>query len=299
MILAGFWRRFVAEVLDALLLGATGWAIGYPFRYVLSDLGSRAAWIGLVVSLLYAGLLQSSLGRGQTLGKRALGIQVLRRDGGYLRMGASMLRFLVVSFVFYNSMYGSFLESVSPGVAAVAGSVLLFVVVWMFFACFLMIPLHPLKRGLHDVISGSVVVRKGRYDAALLAQLENPRRARRALGITAVLAVVMLGGVIWGIDSLAKGADMAVMKSLRDDLAKNYQVTKVSSSTWNGAHRTLNVEIWITLRVQENEKERERLRAEVLARTRSLLPKTEEFEKIKIWMKSGFQLGIANMSSTK
>jgi hypothetical protein len=72
-VVVGFWRRFVADLVDALILAAFGWIIGYPFRYVLSDLGSRAAWIGFAISLLYAGCCSlGSVAAGRPSGRTGL-----------------------------------------------------------------------------------------------------------------------------------------------------------------------------------------------------------------------------------
>lgn len=194
-IVVGFWRRFIADALDDLLLSAVGFAVAYPLRYQLSALGFSAIWIGVVASFAYFGILHTSIGNGQTVGKRLLGIQVIALDGSHLGPGKSLLRHFAVSFVFYNQLYGSFLQwiPVKAGMTAgaIAGSCYLLFVIWMAFACFLMIPMHPLKRGAHDLLAGSLVVYKGTYDAAALEKLKNPARARTALlSLTTVSALI-------------------------------------------------------------------------------------------------------------
>jgi hypothetical protein len=169
----------------------------------------------------------------------------------------------------------------------------------MFFGCFLMIPLHPLKRGLHDLVCGSIVVYRGRYDAAALASLENPRRARTAIALTGLSAVLLFGIALWTLASALRGANLKWMASLRDELAKDYNVTKVNAGTFNGAHRTLTVDVWVPLRLQENETRRENLRTEILARTQAIVPANEQFEAVRVGFNSGFRLGIANMTQRR
>jgi uncharacterized RDD family membrane protein YckC len=293
-VVVGFWRRVLADLLDAIVLGGVGWGLGYPFRYALSELGGHAAWIGLVVSLLYAGVLQTRTGGGQTLGKRAVGIQVLRRDGRYLSYARSLIRHVVVSFVFYNGMYGSLFAFVSPPLARVLGTVFLLAVLWAFFACFLMIPMHPLKRGLHDLVSDSVVVYKGRYDAAVLETLEDPRRARRALGLVALLTALVLCAFLWALHNVGR-QQLTRLSALQHELAKDYTVTRINDVTFNGKHRTLHVEIWLPLRQYEDKAERERIRAAVLARTRASVPAIADFERVRVRVASGFNVGIARV----
>jgi uncharacterized RDD family membrane protein YckC len=297
-IVVGFWRRVAADSIDVIALGVLGWGIGYPFRYALSELGSRAVWIGLATNLLYTAALQTRFGHGQTIGKRALGIEVLRRDGSYLSGSRSFLRSLVVSFVPYNGMYGSLVGSVSPRVGEVVGAVFLVAVFWLFFACFLMIPLHPLKRGLHDLVSGSIVVYKGRYDSGALERMEDKRRTQRVFALTGALAILAVGAVFLSIRSTEQRVDIIRLSALRDELAKDYRVVNIRDSTFNDAQRTLIVEVWVPLRVQEDETERERVRAEILGRMWAILPGIEN-EKVRVEMTSGFQLGIANMVSRK
>jgi uncharacterized RDD family membrane protein YckC len=198
-IVVGFWRRFFADFLDAIFLAIPGYGIGYLFRYAFSEMGLHAIWFGLVCSFLYYGLQHTRLGGGQTPGKRLLGIQVLRRDGQYLDFGKSFLRYLVVSFVFYSGLYGSFINHLPLSTMMAVGSVYFLVVIWAFFACFLMIPFHPLKRGLHDIASDSVVVYKGCFDTDALDRLEDSAKVKRALVILSVGSCIFAGACIWGL----------------------------------------------------------------------------------------------------
>ena len=71
---AGFWRRLVADLLDAVVLSIVGYAVAYPLRYAFSAMGIHALWIGLACSFLYFGILHTQVGGGQTPGKRVLGM---------------------------------------------------------------------------------------------------------------------------------------------------------------------------------------------------------------------------------
>jgi uncharacterized RDD family membrane protein YckC len=132
-----------ADLLDSIVLGFLGYAIGYPFRYALSAMGLQALWVGLVCSFLYFGILHTRIGGGQTLGKRWLGIQVLKRDGSFLGLKSSLIRYLAISVIFYNGLFGSLFALLPTKLGMALGSVFLLGVVWAFFACYLLIPLHP------------------------------------------------------------------------------------------------------------------------------------------------------------
>lgn len=298
-IVVGFWRRFFADFLDAIFLGIPGYGIGYLFRYNFSAMGSHAIWIGLVCSFLYYGLQHTRLGGGQTPGKRLLGIQVLRRDGQYLDFGKSFLRYLVVSFVFYNGIYGSLISHLPPTAMMAAGSVYFLVIIWAFFACFLMIPFHPLKRGLHDIAADSVVVYKGCFDNEALDLLEDSAKVKRALTILSIGSVILAGGCIWGVVKItSESRDMAKLVEIQKSLEKEYDVPQVRANNFNGKAESLAVVIYVPLATFENKDEKERIRQDVLKKVNARFNDLERFGKLRIVISSGYNIGIASFNTS-
>ena len=90
-----FWRRIFAFQIDALVLESTAQAIGLVLGPWLAELGAWGRLLGGAMALCYFGIGYSRLFRGATLGKRLLGIEVRRLDGGYLSIPAAMARALV------------------------------------------------------------------------------------------------------------------------------------------------------------------------------------------------------------
>jgi uncharacterized RDD family membrane protein YckC len=101
MIIAGFWRRLAAFLVDVLILGIAGFASGYFLFHFYMELGIAGILIGLVVATAYFGLLNSSLGSGRTLGKRLLGIRVEDANGNLISPARSILRYLILAFPFF------------------------------------------------------------------------------------------------------------------------------------------------------------------------------------------------------
>ncbi len=84
---SGFWRRFVASLLDGIILGV---AYGL-FRAFMSD--NAASALNLVLGIAYYTYLEGS--SGQTLGKRALGIRVVDLGGGgSIGYGRAFIRYI-------------------------------------------------------------------------------------------------------------------------------------------------------------------------------------------------------------
>lgn len=105
MITAGFWRRVLASVLDGLV-GACIWLLCSMWLVIgLWTLGNSPGDLldvallllavqGLALALHIAYHMVLVGGCGQTLGKMALGIAVVRRDGGQAGYGRAALRCL-------------------------------------------------------------------------------------------------------------------------------------------------------------------------------------------------------------
>lgn len=65
-IISGFWRRLLALVVDGVILGLAGSLLGLVFFEPLAGLGVWGRLLGFSVAFGYFGLLNSSIGRGQT-----------------------------------------------------------------------------------------------------------------------------------------------------------------------------------------------------------------------------------------
>ncbi len=149
---AGFWRRFVAYIIDQLLMGVVAFMVFLP-GLALLGLGIGAGMmeetegaIGLVIALiaayltailvivvlewLYYALMESS-NRQATLGKLALGIIVTDLDGKRLTFGRATGRY-----------FGKILSSLILNIG------------------FLMAAFTEKKQALHDMIASCVVVMK-------------------------------------------------------------------------------------------------------------------------------------------
>jgi len=99
--LAGWWTRGGALAIDLLITGAIEltlllivWAVSGGPRWTLSHSETLAFEIGLPVAVLYAPSLLSRKGErnGQTIGKRAMGIRVVRDDGLPLTFATALVR---------------------------------------------------------------------------------------------------------------------------------------------------------------------------------------------------------------
>jgi uncharacterized RDD family membrane protein YckC len=123
----GFWIRFVAYMIDSALI-----LIAFFVAYAVI---ARAA--GYVVYfaalLLYFPLMEASAHQG-TLGKIFCGIAVSDTDGRRISVGRA-----------YGRFFGKFVSSLTFGIG------------------YLMVAFTARKQALHDMIAGTLVLRRGLY----------------------------------------------------------------------------------------------------------------------------------------
>jgi uncharacterized RDD family membrane protein YckC len=87
----GFWMRVIAYIIDGILIGLPGFALGVV---VLHAGYATRTGINLLIELTYFGYFWSSYGKGQTIGMQALHMKVVKTDGSYLSVTGALVRFV-------------------------------------------------------------------------------------------------------------------------------------------------------------------------------------------------------------
>jgi len=151
---AGFWLRFVAYIIDELILGFVGFFISLPFigsiifnAFQLADSGGHEEkiflgvagivgavflWIiaSIVVGWLYFALMEASKNQG-TLGKMALSLKVTDMEGNRISFGRASGRY-----------FGKIISGM------------------IFMIGYILAGLTEKKQALHDMIANCLVIRK-------------------------------------------------------------------------------------------------------------------------------------------
>lgn len=94
--ISGFWRRLFAFLIDTIVLGIAGFFLGKLLGAKAYELGNWALLIGFMIAMLYYGILNSGLGKGQTIGKRILKIQVVNSQGQTIQFKRALIRTFVL-----------------------------------------------------------------------------------------------------------------------------------------------------------------------------------------------------------
>jgi len=172
VVYAGFWRRAAALIIDWFLVGVVYYAIVIGGMLALgiglgnlvgTDEAGPGAMGGLlallyltypVISGLYFAGMESS-GNQATLGKMAVGIKVTDATGHRLAVGQSRGRWL--------------------------SHILCYVTVYIGY---IMAGFTERKRGLHDIVAGTLVVDRWAFTS-------EPERQRNGLGPVAIVVLVL------------------------------------------------------------------------------------------------------------
>ena len=129
---SGFWRRFVAYVIDNILISVIFWLLVLVLGGIAGDGGVIGAYtLGAIGGLVYYAAMESSSHQA-TVGKIALGIQVTDLQGNRISFGRALGRNL----------------------AKILSALI-------FYIGFIMAAFTAKKQALHDMIAGTLVVKKG------------------------------------------------------------------------------------------------------------------------------------------
>jgi len=134
---AGFWIRVVASMVDGLILGAVQFVIGLVLGFAGGASGGAdsfaifaVTWLcSVVISVTYYVFFTGY--NGQTPGKMALRLQVIRTDGSPMTYGKAFLREIPCKFI--------------SGILLGIG--------------YLMVAFDQQKQGLHDRMVGTYVIK--------------------------------------------------------------------------------------------------------------------------------------------
>ncbi|HOX38362.1 MAG TPA: RDD family protein [Candidatus Brocadiia bacterium] len=159
-VLSGLWRRFLAWVIDALMISLPAFMIGFIFFDSFASLGKYGRVVGFLMQLAYFGIMNSSIHHGQTTGKAIMKIEVVDRNGNHISLPRSLLRNVVLAAPYF--MNNAFPFS-NPDMSLFAFIALIIFGIAVFGVgvgnTYLCIFNRRTRQGLHDLIAGTYVTR--------------------------------------------------------------------------------------------------------------------------------------------
>lgn len=153
--IAGFWRRIGALVIDALVLGVVGLALGLAFETLFVQMGGWGRLVGFAISLVYFGVMNSSVANGQTFGKKLLTIRVVNSSNNTISLLRSLARYTILAAPI--SLNGAMITNdallsylLYPLSIIIFGGLLSTIYLYVFN--------RTTRQSLHDLIVGTYVV---------------------------------------------------------------------------------------------------------------------------------------------
>ena len=210
--IAGFWGRILALLIDSIVLGIVGIIFGFLLFEQLARLGVWGRVVGFLIALLYFGLLNSRVGKGQTVGKRIMKVKVVSRDGQSISVARSLLRYSILAPPYF--LNGAMIPpSILMTPIGLIVSLLIFglggAIVYLYIFN------RKSRQSLHDLIAGTYVVR-----SLLSGELNIPPIWKGHLYITAIyllLSVILPLVITPLVTSREPFADLLkVQKSIMD-----------------------------------------------------------------------------------
>jgi uncharacterized RDD family membrane protein YckC len=288
--ISGFWRRIVAFLLDVLILGAVGLMLSSFLEDSFVQMGIWGPLVGLFISLMYFGVMNSSVTGGQTLGKKALGIRVVDASNSPITLSKSFLRYAILAIPFFLDE-AQFSPVVGDSLLVYPISMILFG--GIFSTLYLYVFNRVTRQSLHDLVVGSYVV--------------NQHTEKQALGSVWKVHLIIVAAffVLPALDPRAVShfADSqtaqdlkAAQLALSNDPAVSYVTVSKGSRIINDAHGGTQTTTYVKSYLYV--KDRKISDADFARKVATIIvanyPEAQQRDLIGITLIYGFDIGIAS-----
>ena len=291
--IAKFWTRVWALLIDSLILGVIGYLLGLTVQDFLVSIGNYGLLFGLVITVVYQTICNSKIGNGQTLGKRAMDLQVVDINGNTIDIRKSFLRALILCFPYFTA------NLTIPGLSDIAivsviktillSSVVIGVVVIYIFN-------KQTRQSLHDLLVGTYVATTDRNEEPAIL----PTMTKTPFYVFGGLVTLLIGVAIF--TATWKAPELKNVLSIYSKVADIDGVLKASvveNTKYSNGSKTLSYEAKLWVQNLPNDKlENDKVVREVAQTILDNATNIDSFDVIAISMTREFNIGIASQKST-
>jgi uncharacterized RDD family membrane protein YckC len=295
--IAGFWRRVAAFIVDGLLLGVIGQIIGWSASSFWFDIGPNGRILGLVIVLLYFGILNSKMGNGQTVGKRLLKTAVRDKNNKPISFQRSLIRISILALPALLNGWAL------PGLDIFILDLLVGIIVFGVGAAivYTMIFNRGSRQGIHDLICETYVVHLKTEEIEAF-----PVAARKhwiVSGVLLVLAVIIISGMTiyedtiiskLGISDITRAQEILDNDSRFHTVSVGQKVTHVVSNIAPDGYtaHSITVEVWYkgVLLDEEYSDVMDGVAEIVLGNVDNI----DQYDNLQVIVMSAYDLGIAS-----
>lgn len=291
-------KRITALLIDFIVLAILGYIIALIGKDLFVELGTHGVLVGWLISTTYFTIFNSNLGNGQSIGKRAMDLEVVNNKGDKLTLIDGLVRSLLFTtpfflFDYFQSLFGS------PIVSSILGALNIAYYVGLLY--FFLV--NSDRRTVHDLIARTNVKLRHNemFEAAPLSKLK--------LYIYAGIIVTILGGFIATYFKFRETtnaltevieANMEVLTELAAEIYELEQVVRIESSK---IHVTVESEIGIVIEAWVNEDVNKDEANTIYENIMDILT-TKKFnlnriDYSEVVLKYGYDIGIADYNTSR
>jgi len=285
-------RRLGAFAIDVLVIGLIGVIAGYFLFDQFVRLGGWGRVLGFALALVYFGFLNSSIGNGQTVGKRALGIKVVDANAATLPVGRSMLRFLPlgIPWILNNAAFPQeLLLSPMMYVLSLAIFGLGLALVYLFFFN------RPTRQSMDDLLVGSFVVNSGAVGPVSASPL-------RRVHVVVVVALFLVSAALplFANRLIAQQPFAGLMDSLNAVYTEPLVMHTTVSKGWSSSGGVKSTYLQVVANIRERRTDDQELAKSLASKVLAADPAARTLDVIQVVLVYGYDIGIASgsLSST-
>ena len=241
----GCFKKSIAFIIDQVIIVIVGIIIFLPLSDFIGAMRQYAWLPGYLIGALYFSVLESSLYKGQSIGKMVFSIKIVNISGELISPLASFGRYFLITLpLLNNEISNTIATTIGITNSYIGGTIFLAVVGILFSGNTLFMLFHPQKRGLHDIIFRTVVI-PAKYKPI------HPIRNLMIMPVTsgiiglAILAI-LFSNLFTRIDN---NPDIADLNNLTNKIIKETAMDNISvaytSYSLNGKQTAFSIDVHI------------------------------------------------------
>ncbi len=287
--ICGFWARIGALLVDSLILGLIGYMAGLLLEDVFVQLGAWGRLVGFSVSMMYFGILNSSVGNGQTIGKKLLKIKVVDASNSAISLPRSFLRYSFLAVPF--SLNGARLTS-EAALSYLTYPIMFIIFGGLFSISYLYIFNRVTRQSLHDLAVGSFVVKAGSSEQKTLP-VWKPHFMVVAI-IFAVAAMLPIVNLELAGSETIKNLAKAQKAMNQNDEVKYAVIEEGTNTLFSGEEKKITTYVNAQAFLYDNEVQDTDTALELARTIIETYPEAANKDLIQVTLSYGYDIGLAS-----
>ncbi|MTI40033.1 RDD family protein [Fulvivirga lutimaris] len=294
-----FIKRIGALTIDSIILGILGYLIALAGESLLVELSIHGVLLGWAISTMYFAVFNSHYGNGQSLGKRALSIEVVNTDGSHLNFNKALIRSLLLTSPFFLLEYLQNFDYLT-----VFSSLLgvLNIAYYVGLSYFFLANTKD-RRTIHDLLANTYVKLQNSDRQEI-----TPLSRMKVYGYIGIIAAILsaFGATFYFFKSTTNAlsdiveANQEILVEVASDVYELEDVVRVESSKINVTVESqlgIVIEVWVNKDV--NNLDAEEIYNKIMTILSSKTFKLNRIDYSEVVLKYGYDIGITSYNTSR